>query len=99
MTPTEQNLSECKQLLSNIVDMATKAEAEQWEKPPRMQSEGGRRSPGEHSDPTGELATDFDRLTLRRAVQLTEKDSKKLLMALQLMHKRLAKATRPYGGA
>ena len=98
MTPTEQNLTEALALLRELDSMSTKADAEQWQRPERERGGGESRS-GQPNDPTGELASDMDRLALRSAVQKTEIDSKRLLIGVRLMHTRLKKALKPYGGA
>jgi len=98
-TPTEANLQEAQQLLNGIREMAIKAEAEQWNPPSvKLKKGSGPSRSGEHSDPTGDLASSPERLELRKAVQLTEHNSRALLIATRLMSTRLKKALKPYGG-
>lgn len=99
-SPIEPNLVEALILIDQIRQMAIKADAEQWNPPPREFQKGGSgpSKSGEHSDPTGDLASNPARLALRQALSKTEGDSKALLMAVQLIHKRFDKALKPYGG-
>lgn len=100
MNPTEANLVEAITLIDEIRQMAIKADAEQWNPPPREFQKGGSgpSKSGEHSDPTGDLATNPARLELRSAITKTEADSRLMLGAARLMHARFTKALKPYGG-
>lgn len=92
------DLAKAMKLLIEIDEFAHKADAEQWNAAPKAITEKvGNRTPGTISDPTGELATDQNRLGLRREIELTTRDARLLVEALERMHYRLAKVTKPYG--
>lgn len=93
----EDDLDKCKRLLLEVEEFAYKAEANQWKTAPKLIEERvGSPAPGRISDPTGELATDPNRLALRQALQETERNARLLREALERMHYRLKKATDPY---
>ena len=83
--------------LKNDLELAYEV---QWERPkgPADPDDPGIRSRGGHSDPTGDSATSGERLALRAAVKLTERDVAMLVKATLMLTSRLRRRLRAYDG-
>lgn len=93
----ERDLEASRRLLEQINELAHRADANQWNPAPKLITERvGKPTPGKISDPTGELATDMNRLDLRSALQSVERDARLLREGLERMHFSLQKAVKPY---
>lgn len=95
---TNRDIDAASDLLADLTASLEKATDLQWQRPPVFEdpADPGIRGRGGHPDPTGDTATDEDRLALREAVRQTERDSRVLHQALFRMESRLRRAMAPF---
>ena len=106
----EQTLRDMARLLEETFQLLLHAEVNQWTKPVRpspqtytldelgeLVADPGIRQKGLHSDPTGDIVVNDERMQLRHTLGRTERELDQLLRNLGGVRNRLLSAQRPWG--
>jgi hypothetical protein len=85
--------------LHAVAELYDLAASLQWTKPRQVESPGGDRPKGSHSDPTADTAIDSRRLQVRQAVAKVDRDAQRLYDEIAGLRTALERAIRGWGDA